>query len=124
MFSKTFIQGHNLTHYHIMLHFDAVKIYSCAKHNEKGQIACNKQFLLFSQCFLSYMVLIFHFQMSSAMCFNLDQSKILSSGNVLICLWHDLTSLRYDQIYLLHDLECFLKFYADFSSEWSARSLT
>ena len=26
----------------------------------KGEIACNKQFLLFSQCFLPYMVLIFH----------------------------------------------------------------
>ena len=28
----------------------------------KGEIACNKQFLLFSQCFLPYMALIFHFQ--------------------------------------------------------------
>ena len=28
----------------------------------KGEIACNKQFLLFSQCFLPYMVLIFHFK--------------------------------------------------------------
>ena len=26
----------------------------------KGEIACKKQFLLFSQCFLSYTVLIFH----------------------------------------------------------------
>ena len=54
----------------------------------KGEIACNKQFLLFSQCFLHYMTLIFHFKcnlkMSSAICFNLDQSKILSSGNGLI----------------------------------------
>ena len=41
-----------------------------------GEIACNKQFLLFSQCFL-------HFKMSSAICFNLDQSKILPSGNEL-----------------------------------------
>ena len=62
----------------------------------KGVNACNKQFLLFSQCFLSYMSLIFHsilyvtyfsFQiyskMTSAICFNLDQSKILSSGNGL-----------------------------------------
>ena len=59
-----------------MLHFDALKIYNC-----------NKQFLLFSQCFLHYMVLIFRFEctlkMSSAICFNLDQSKILSSGNGL-----------------------------------------
>ena len=28
----------------------------------KGEIACNKQFLLFSQCFLPYMAVIFHFQ--------------------------------------------------------------
>ena len=28
----------------------------------KGEIACNKQFLLFSQCFLPYTVLIFHFK--------------------------------------------------------------
>ena len=28
----------------------------------KGEIACNKQFLLSSQCFLPYMVLIFHFK--------------------------------------------------------------
>ena len=49
----------------------------------EGEIACNKQFLLFSQCFLPYMVLIFHFKMSSAICFSLDQSKILSSGDGL-----------------------------------------
>ena len=53
----------------------------------KGEIVCDKQFLLFSECFLSYMVLIFHFnctlKMSSAICFNFDQSKILSSGNGL-----------------------------------------
>ena len=29
----------------------------------KGDIACNKQSLLFSQCFLSYIALIFHFKM-------------------------------------------------------------
>ena len=28
----------------------------------KKEIACNKRFLLFSQCFLPYMVLIFHFK--------------------------------------------------------------
>ena len=28
----------------------------------KGEIACNKQLLLFSQCFLPYMALIFHFK--------------------------------------------------------------
>ena len=29
---------------------------------KKGEIACKKQFLLFSQCFLPYVVLIFHFK--------------------------------------------------------------
>ena len=49
----------------------------------KGEIACNKQFLLFSQCFQPYMALIFHFKyfkMLSAIFFDLYQSKILSSG--------------------------------------------
>ena len=53
----------------------------------KGEIAWNKQFLLFLQCFLPYMALIFPFKctlkMSSAICSKLDQSKILSSGNGL-----------------------------------------
>ena len=51
-----------LTHYHTLRHFDTLKIYSCGKHCEKRIITCNKQFLLFSQCFLPYMVLIFHFK--------------------------------------------------------------
>ena len=53
----------------------------------KGEIACIKQFLLFSQCFLHYMTRIvsyqMHFNMSSAINFSLDQSAILSSGNGL-----------------------------------------
>ena len=53
----------------------------------KGEISCNKQFLLFSQCFLHYMALIFHFKrtlkMMPATRFNLNQSKILSSSNGL-----------------------------------------
>ena len=71
-----------------MLHFDAVKIYSCENIVRKGEIACNKQFLLFSQCFLPYLALTFHFKCTLkcrlAICFNLDQSKILSSGIGLI----------------------------------------
>ena len=75
-----------------MLHFDPLK--AVINIVRKGEIACNKQFLLFSQCFLPYMVLIYHlkihFKTSSAICFNLDQSKILSSGNGLsICLLSD-----------------------------------
>ena len=55
----------------------------------KGEIACNKQFLIFSQCFPELYIFsaskcgIVHFKMSSAICFKLDQSKILLSGNGL-----------------------------------------
>ena len=42
-----------------MPHFDALKIYSCGKHCEKGDFACNKQFL---QCFLPCIALNFHFK--------------------------------------------------------------
>ena len=54
----------------------------------KGEIACYKQFLFSSQCFLPDMALIFHynylhFKMSSAICFKLDQSNILLSANGL-----------------------------------------
>ena len=55
----------------------------------KGEIARDEQFLLFSQCFLPYMALIFHFKYTRKcrlqICFNLDQSKFLSSGNGLKC---------------------------------------
>ena len=60
----------------------------------KGEIACNKQFLHFAQCFLPYMALFFlfqmYFKMLSAICFYLHQSKILSSGNGLKRRNHDL----------------------------------
>ena len=51
----------------------------------KGEIACNKQFFLFSLFSTLYVTFPFymHFKMSSAVCFNLDQSKILPSGNGL-----------------------------------------
>ena len=56
----------------------------------KGEIACNKQFLLFLTMFSSlygtYFSCKMHLKMSSAICFNLDQSKILSSGNRLMQL--------------------------------------
>ena len=48
----------------------------------KGEVVCNKQFLLFSQCFLPYYGTYFPFKMS-AICFNMHQSKILLSGNGL-----------------------------------------
>ena len=50
-----------LTHYQTILHFAALKIYSCAKRCEKRR-NCLLQFLLFSKCFLLYRILIFHFK--------------------------------------------------------------
>ena len=39
------------------------KSYIAVENTEgKGEIACNKQFLLFSQCFLPNIVIIFHFK--------------------------------------------------------------
>ena len=76
----TFESFSSLTHYHTILHFDALKIYSCGRH-------CNKQFLLFSQCFLPYMVLIFHIKCTLKCCLQFvliwTSLKFLSSGNGL-----------------------------------------
>ena len=47
--SRTFSHCLFLTHYLIILHFDALKIYSMENIVRKGEIACNKQFLLFSK---------------------------------------------------------------------------
>ena len=51
----------------------------------KGEIAHNEQFLLFPQCFSTrldnFLPFSSNLKLSSANCFNLDQSKILSSGN-------------------------------------------
>ena len=50
----------DLISYHTMPHYDAPKIYIAAENiARKGEIACNKQFLLFSQCFLPYIALFF-----------------------------------------------------------------
>ena len=54
-----------LTHYHAMPYFDALQIIIMAvkkkKNVRKGDIVCNKQFLLFLQCFLLYIALIYFF---------------------------------------------------------------
>ena len=51
----------------------------------KGEIACKKQFLHFSQCFLPYMALIFHFKCTLKCRLQFvsiwTSLKILSSGN-------------------------------------------
>ena len=53
----------------------------------KGEVACNKQFLLFLSMFSTlygtYFSFQIYFHMSSVICFSLDQPKILSSGNGL-----------------------------------------
>ena len=46
----------------------------------KGEIACNKHFLLFSQCFLPYMVHIFHFKLKE---FADDNFKFDENGRKL-----------------------------------------
>ena len=76
-----------LTHYHTMLHFDALKIYCCGKHSEKKR-NCLEQAIspfltMFSTLHGTYFSFEMHFKMSSATCFNLDQSEILSCGNRL-----------------------------------------
>ena len=59
-----------LTHYHTMPHFDALKIYSCGTSN--FSFSHN----VFCPIWHSFFIL-------SAVCFSLDQSKILSSDNGL-----------------------------------------
>ena len=49
----------------------------------KGEIACNKQFLLFSQCFLFYMALIFHFKCTFKC--GLQFVSIYTSLNYVVC---------------------------------------
>ena len=69
-----------------MPHFDALKIYSCGKHCEKRRTYFYHAISPFLTIFSAFMALIFHFKlhfrMSSAICFNLDKSKILSSGKL------------------------------------------
>ena len=60
--------GKGLTYYHTMLHFDSLKIYSCRKLCEKKRYCLQQASLLFSQCFLPYMVLIFHFKCTLKCC--------------------------------------------------------
>ena len=74
-----------LIHYHTMPHFDAPKIYSCEKHCEKRRnclLQAISPFLtMFSTLYDTYFQLLMYFKMLSAIRFNLDQSKTLSSGN-------------------------------------------
>ena len=72
-------------HYHTTPHFDAIKIYSCGKTLwKKKKLLVTSNFSFSHNVFYSYFPFEMHFKTSSAICFNLDQSKILSSGNGLI----------------------------------------
>ena len=53
---------------HILMHYRYI-----AEENimRKGEIACNKQFLLFSQCFLPYVALIFNLECTLKCCLQL-----------------------------------------------------
>ena len=84
-FPIEFFDSHKLTHYHTMPHFNALKIYRCGKH-------CEKKLLVTSNFSFSHNVfyptehlfsILNALKMWSAICFNLDQSEILSSGNGL-----------------------------------------
>ena len=73
----------------------------------KGEIVCNEQFLLFSKCSLPYTVLVFNSKYTlecSVICFNLDQSKILLSGNglkgIFSCIFQH--TLRYKILPILY----------------------
>ena len=90
MFSKDLHCRHVKTraHYSTLLHFNTQKICSCGKHCEKRRYCLLQQispFLtMFSTLYGTYLSFLMHFKMSSAICFNLNQSKILSSGNGLV----------------------------------------
>ena len=76
-----------LTHYHTMPYFDALKMYKCGKHCEERRNCLKQAISPFLTMFSTLYVTYFQFQicckMSSAICFNLDQFKMLTSGNGL-----------------------------------------
>ena len=70
-----------------MPHFERQKIYSCGKHCEKRR-NCLEQAIspfltMFSTLYGTHFSFQMHLKTSSVICFNLDQSKMLSSGNGL-----------------------------------------
>ena len=70
-----------------MPHFDALKIYSCEKHcGKRGNYlsqAISPFLTMFPTLYDTHFSFQIHFKIASAICFNLDQSKILLSGNGL-----------------------------------------
>ena len=53
------------TQCHILMHYRYIAVENTMR---KEEIACSKEFLLFSQCFLHYMALIFHFKCTLKCC--------------------------------------------------------
>ena len=79
----------HLTHCHTMPHFDVLKIYRCGKRERRKnclQQAISPFLTMFFILHDTYFSFQMHFKMLPAICFNLDQSKFLSSGNGLNCL--------------------------------------
>ena len=70
-----------------MPHFDILQICNCGKQHEKRRNCLLTSNFTFAHDVSTQYGTFFHFkrtlEMSSAVCFNLDQSKILSSGNGL-----------------------------------------
>ena len=81
--------------------------------NRKGEIACNKQFLLFSRCFLSYMLLIFHFKCT------------LKCRLQFVSIW---TSLKFCRLVMGYNSSCSIqRFYKQILTSychWTAVPLT
>ena len=72
---------------------DPLKIYNCGKHCEKRKNCLLQAIFPFLTLFSTlydtiflFQILIFHFKMSSAICFNFDKSKFFSSSNAISLL--------------------------------------
>ena len=81
-----------------MLHIDTQKIYSYGKYCEKRRNcllqAISAFFTMFFTLYGTHFSFKMHFKMSSAICFNLDLSKILSSDGST----HYHTMLHFDAL--------------------------
>ena len=121
-----------LTHSHTITPFDALKIYSCENNarktmweKEKLLVTSISPFLtMFSTLYDTYFSLSMHFRMSSAISFNLDQSKIFSSGNGLKTLGKE--DIARNEQFLLFP-KCFLpilRTFCHFHQTWNCHLQT
>ena len=108
------------TQYCILMH----KSYIAVENMRKGETACNKQFLLFSQCkncFLPYMVLIFHFKCSLTL-FQTSPGFYMSAVEVFENTMGKGEIVHNKQFLLF--LQCFLSFwraFCHFHQTWNCR---